>query len=180
MKFTDEQLSFIEDRGHNILVSAAAGSGKTAVIVERVIRLITEDWYSVSELLVVTFTKAAAAEMKDRIRDAISDRLMASDLDERTRTHLSKQMTLIHTADITTIDSFCLNLAREHFNICHIDPSFRVADEGELKLIAEDVMAELLEGRYESGDEEFYRFVDDVSTGRDDSAVSEAIRRVYD
>ena len=180
MKFTDEQLSFIEDRGHNILVSAAAGSGKTAVIVERVIRLITEDGYSVSELLVVTFTKAAAAEMKDRIRDAISDRLMASDLDERTRTHLSKQMTLIHTADITTIDSFCLNLAREHFNICHIDPSFRVADEGELKLIAEDVMAELLEGRYESGDEEFYRFVDDVSTGRDDSAVSEAIRRVYD
>ena len=179
MEYTKEQLNFINDRGHNILVSAAAGSGKTAVIVERIIRLIVEDGYQVSELLVVTFTRAAASEMKDRIRDAISEKLMSDELTADQREHLTRQMTLIFTADITTIDSFCLNLAREHFNTCHIDPSFRVADEGELRLIAEDVMKELLDGRYESGDEAFYRFADDVSSGRDDSSIEEAIRSVY-
>ena len=179
MEYTGEQLGFITDRGHNILVSAAAGSGKTAVIVERVIRLITEDRYAVDELLIVTFTKAAAAEMRDRIRDALSAELIRGELDAETREHLEKQMTLIFSADITTIDSFCLNLVREHFNICKTDPSFRVADEGELKLIAEEVMDRLLEEKYESNDEGFYRFVDAVSTGRDDSAVADAIRSVY-
>lgn len=179
MEYTGEQLEFITDRGHNILVSAAAGSGKTAVIVERVIRLITEDRYSVDELLIVTFTKAAAAEMRDRIRDALSAKLISGELDTETREHLEKQMTLIFSADITTIDSFCLKLAREHFNICRIDPSFRVADEGELKLIAEEVMDRLLEEKYESNDEGFYRFADAVSTGRDDAAVADAIRSVY-
>ncbi|MCR5773847.1 MAG: UvrD-helicase domain-containing protein [Lachnospiraceae bacterium] len=179
MEYTKEQLGFIGDRGHNVLVSAAAGSGKTAVIVERVIRLITEEGYSVSELLVVTFTRAAAAEMKDRIRDALSERLMSGTLTGAQREHLSKQMSLIFTADINTIDSFCLNLVREHFNKCSIDPSFRVADEGELRLIAQDVMDRLLEDRYESGDEAFYRFVDFASTGRNDSGVAEGIRNVY-
>ena len=179
MEFTGEQRNFIEDRGHNILVSAAAGSGKTAVIVERALNLIINEGYDVTELLLVTFTRAAAAEMRDRIREALSDRLLSEDIGEEKREHLMKQMTLIFSADITTIDSFCLNLVREHFNICRIDPSFRVADEGELKLIAEEVMEELLEEKYESGDESFYRFVDDVSTGRDDSAVADAIRSVY-
>ncbi len=179
MNYTKEQLSFIEERGHNILVSAAAGSGKTAVIVERVIRLITVEKYSVSELLVVTFTKAAAAEMRDRIRDAIAEALLDQNITEEIREHLLKQMTLIYSADITTIDSFCLNLVREHFNICHVDPSFRVADEGELRLIAEEVMDGLLEERYESGDERFYRFADDISTGRSDEAVAAAVRSVY-
>lgn len=128
MEFTEEQKRFINERDHNVLVSAAAGSGKTAVIVERVIRLITTEGYSVSELLVVTFTKAAAAEMRDRIRDAIAEALLDGNMSEEVREHLLKQMTLIYSADITTIDSFCLNLVREHFNICHVDPSFRVAD----------------------------------------------------
>lgn len=179
MVFTEEQKSFIEDRGHNILVSAAAGSGKTAVIVERVIKLIIEDGYDASDLLVVTFTRAAAAEMRDRIRDAVSEALMTGGIDETVREHLSKQLTLIYTADITTIDGFCLNLSREHFNICHIDPSFRVADEGELKLISEEVMDDLLGEKYESGDEAFYSFADYASTGRDDSGISEAITSVY-
>ena len=179
MEFTEEQQRFINERDHNVLVSAAAGSGKTAVIVERVIRLITTEGYSVSELLVVTFTKAAAAEMRDRIRDAIAEALLDGNMSEEVREHLLKQMTLIYSADITTIDSFCLNLVREHFNICHVDPSFRVADEGELKLIAEEVMEDLLRDRYESKDEGFYRFVDDISTGRDDSRVAEAVRKVY-
>lgn len=178
MKYTEEQISFIEERGKNILVSAAAGSGKTAVITERVIRLILEG-ADVSKLLIVTFTKAAASEMRDRIREALSEKLLSSELTEGQREHLSKQMTLIFSADITTIDSFCLNLAREHFNVCRVDPSFRVADEGELKLIAEEVMDKLLEEKYESGDEEFYSFVDNVSRGRDDGAVADAIRSVY-
>ena len=100
MDFTLEQKSFIEDRGHNILVSAAAGSGKTAVIVERVIRLITEDGYDVSDLLVVTFTRAAAAEMRDRIRDAVSEALMADNISEAVRDHLSKQLTLIPATSV--------------------------------------------------------------------------------
>ena len=179
MNYTEEQKDFINDNGHNILVSAAAGSGKTAVIVERVIRLITREDYSVTDLLIVTFTKAAAAEMRERIRDAISERLMSEELSSGIREHLSDQLTLIYTADINTIDSFCLNLVREHFNICHIDPSFRVADEGELKLIAGEVMDKLLEDRYESGDEAFYSFVDYASIGRDDSGVADAIRSVY-
>ncbi|MBQ9444809.1 MAG: helicase-exonuclease AddAB subunit AddA [Lachnospiraceae bacterium] len=179
MTFTDEQKSFIEDRGHNILVSAAAGSGKTAVITERVLSLISDDGYSISELLVVTFTRAAASEMRDRIRDAISEKLLSPDLTDGKKEHLLKQMTLIYTADITTIDSFCLNLVREHFNICDTDPSFRVADESELKLIAEDVMDELLEERYQSEDEAFFRFVDDTATSKSDEDVAEAIRSVY-
>ncbi|MBO5550587.1 MAG: UvrD-helicase domain-containing protein, partial [Lachnospiraceae bacterium] len=179
MEYTEEQKRFIDDRGHNILVSAAAGSGKTAVIVERVLKLVKEDGYDVSELLLVTFTRAAAAEMRDRIREALSQSLLSDTLEDSRREHLQKQMTLIFSADITTIDSFCLDLVRENFNICRIDPSFRVADEGELKLIAGDVMESLLEEKYETGDEAFYRFVDDVSRGRDDSAVAEAIRSVY-
>ena len=178
MNYTKEQISFIEERGKNILVSAAAGSGKTAVITERVIRLVLEG-ADVSKLLIVTFTRAAASEMRDRIRDALSAKLLEDGLTEAERVHLSKQMTLIFSADITTIDSFCLNLTREHFNICKVDPSFRVADEGELKLIAEEVMDRLLEEKYESGDERFYSFVENVSRGRDDGAVAEAIRSVY-
>ncbi len=179
MKYTDEQLSFIKDRGHNILVSAAAGSGKTAVITERVMSLMINDGYSVNELLIVTYTKAAAAEMRDRIRDAISERLMSDELTDEIREHLSRQMTLIYTADINTIDSFCLNLAREHFNVCNIDPSFRVADEGELKLISADVMEELIGNRYESGDERFFDLIDRISGGRDDSELIDAVNSVY-
>ncbi len=179
MNYTREQRNFIDDRGNNILVSAAAGSGKTAVIVERVLRLIMDEGYKVSELLVVTFTRAAAAEMRDRIRDALMEKLTSLDITPDQREHLEEQMSLIYTADITTIDSFCLNVVRSFFCITGADPSFRVADEGELKLISEDVMSALLEDRYAEGDKGFMDLVSEFSTGRSDSDIVDVIRQLY-
>jgi len=149
MNFTDEQQAVIDARHSNILVSAAAGSGKTAVLVERIIQLITGDEpIDIDKLLVVTFTKAAATQMKERITEAISARLAENPENK----HLQRQETLIHNAQITTIDSFCQYVIRNNFNDIGLDPGYRVADEGEIKLMQQDVMAELLEEEYEKGD----------------------------
>lgn len=128
VKFTPEQQKVIDLRDRNILVSAAAGSGKTAVLVERIIRMITDTEHPVDidRLLVVTFTNAAAAEMRERIGQAISRQLEK----EPENTHLQKQASLLHNAQITTIHSFCLFIIRNNFNDVGIDPAFRVADEG--------------------------------------------------
>ncbi len=145
-KWTDEQKKVIETRHRNLLVSAAAGSGKTAVLVERIIRMITDPEHPVDidKLLVMTFTNAAAAEMRERVETALGKLL-----DEYPgNKNLERQNTLIHHAKITTIDSFCLNLLREHFHELDLDPGFRVADEGELMLLKADVMKELLEEYY--------------------------------
>ncbi len=179
MNYTKEQQNFIDDRGDNLLVSAAAGSGKTAVIVERVIKLITKDRYKISELLVVTFTKAAAAEMKDRIRDALMERLISPDITEEEREHLEEQMSLLFTADIVTIDSFCRSVTMSHFSVVGADPSFRTADEGELTLISEDVIRELLEDKYSLGNESFIRLVSEFSHGRDDDDLIKVIKKLY-
>ena len=141
VKFTSEQQKVIDLRKRNILVSAAAGSGKTAVLVERIIGLITDKVHpvDVDRLLVVTFTNAAASEMRERISQAINKRLEQEPED----IHLQKQASLLHNAQITTIDSFCLFLIRNNFNNIGLDPGFRVADEGELRLIKQDVMTAL-------------------------------------
>ena len=146
MTWTEEQKKVIDVRNKNVLVSAAAGSGKTAVLVERILSIVcgdmeVEEPVDVDRLLVVTFTKAAAAEMRERVGLALERRLEAEPENE----HLQKQQTLIHNAQITTIDSFCLKLLREHFNELDIDPGFRIGDEGELLLLQADVMKELLE-----------------------------------
>ena len=142
VSWTPEQKKVIELRGRNILVSAAAGSGKTAVLVERIIAMLTakENPVSVERLLIVTFTEAAAAEMKERIRAAIEKKLLQQPDNE----HLMQQATLIHNAQITTIHSFCLSVIRDHFHAIDLDPGFRVGEEGELKLLRHDVLEELL------------------------------------
>ena len=177
VKWTEEQQKVIQLRNRNILVSAAAGSGKTAVLVERIITMLTEDDppVDVDKLLIVTFTEAAASEMKERIRLAIEKKLLEYPEDE----HLKQQATLIHNAQITTIHSFCLSVIRDHFHAIDIDPGFRIAEEGELKLLKEDVMKELLENYYIKDDKKFKYFIECYASGKTDDGIKELIYSLY-
>lgn len=177
VKWTRQQNQVIESRGKNLLVSAAAGSGKTAVLVERIIRLVTEgeNPLDIDRLLVMTFTKSAAAEMRERIGMAIEQRLSA----DPGNAHLQMQSALIHHAQITTIDSFCLSVIREHFNLLDLDPAFRIGDEGEILLLRQDVMAELIEDRYANGGPEFERFVETYAQGKSDAGIEDYITQVH-
>ena len=132
VSWTKEQQQVIDLRKRNILVSAAAGSGKTAVLVARIIKMITDETnpVDIDRLLIVTFTNAAAAEMRERIGAAIEKALEEQPENE----HLQRQLTLLHNAQITTIDSFCLYVIRNHFHEIDLEPNFRIGDEGELKL----------------------------------------------
>lgn len=178
VQWTEEQQKVISLRGRNILVSAAAGSGKTAVLVERIIRMLTDADHpaDVDRLLIVTFTEAAAAEMKERIRGAIEQRLEQRPEDA----HLQRQSTLIHSAQITTIHSFCLSVIREHFHVIDIDPGFRIAEEGELKLLKQDVLGELLEACYVNSSKDFLDLVEKLSGGRSDKKLEELILQLYE
>lgn len=146
MRWTDEQQKVIKYRDRNILVSAAAGSGKTAVLVERIIQRITdpENPMDIDRFLVVTFTKAAAAEMRERIGNAIEKLLEEHPEDE----NLRKQQTLIHNARITTTDSFCLFVVRNYFQEIDLEPNFRIADAGEMKLLEMDVLNAVFEREF--------------------------------
>ena len=177
MTWTAEQKQVIDARNRNLLVSAAAGSGKTAVLVERIIQMVTDPEHPVDidRFLVMTFTNAAAAEMRERIGDALEKRLEEHPGDR----NLERQSTLIHHAKITTIDSFCLNLIREHFNDLDIDPGFRIGDEGELLLLQADVMKDMMEEYYGRNDERFFRFVDTYASGKEDGGLEELIGQVY-
>ena len=178
VKWTGEQQKVIDLRDRNILVSAAAGSGKTAVLVERIIRRLTEDDTptDVDRLLIVTFTEAAAAEMKERISAAIEKKLEERPGDIR----LERQATLIHSAQITTIHSFCLAVIRDHFHVIGIDPGFRIAEEGELKLLKQDVLEELLEECYAEAKEEFLDFTERFGSGKSDKKIEEIILKMYE
>lgn len=177
VNWTREQKQVIEGRNKSLLVSAAAGSGKTAVLVERIIRMITEgdNPRDIDRLLVVTFTRAAASEMRERIQAAIEKKLESEPENE----HLRKQAVLIQFAQITTIDSFCLYIIREHFDQLDIDPGFRVGDEGEMLLMRGDVMDELLEDYYRDGGERYEKFVDTYATGKADGGISDYVMQVY-
>ncbi|MDE6893276.1 MAG: UvrD-helicase domain-containing protein, partial [Lachnospiraceae bacterium] len=178
INFTPEQQKVIELRKRNILVSAAAGSGKTAVLVERIIRMITDEKHPVDidRLLIVTFTNAAAAEMRERISLAI-DRCLS---ENPYNLHLQKQSSLLHNAQITTIDSFCLFIIRNNFNEIGLDPAFRVADEGEVKLLCQDVMRDFLEEQYQGKNPAFTQCVEYFTGGSNDKLLEEHIRRLYE
>ncbi|MDD3253257.1 MAG: helicase-exonuclease AddAB subunit AddA [Lachnospiraceae bacterium] len=177
VNWTREQQQVIESRGRNLLVSAAAGSGKTAVLVERIIRMVTEGEHplDIDKLLVMTFTNAAAAEMRERIGAAIEQRLQQSPENE----HVQIQAALVHHAQITTIDSFCLHVIRNHFNLLDLDPSFRIGDEGELLLLRGDVMEELLEDHYCKDEAGFQQFVETYAQGKSDAGIDDYILQVY-
>lgn len=176
-KWTPAQKSAIDTRDCNVLVSAAAGSGKTAVLVERIISMITDPDKNIDidRLVVVTFTKAAAAQMKDKIRKALDSMLDENPGDM----NLLRQITLLNNAQITTIDSFCLWIIRNHFPEVNLDPGFRIMDEGEKKLIENDVLEDVLEEFYAEADEEFFNLVDAFGMGRDDSGLVSIIDKIY-
>ncbi len=178
VKWTTEQQKVISLRDSNILVSAAAGSGKTAVLVERIITRLTKDKtpLNVDELLIVTFTEAAASEMRERILAAIEKALIAEPQNE----HLQKQATLIHSASITTIHSFCLSVIREYFHVIDLDPGFRIGDEGELKLLKQEVIENLIINEYENAKPEFLHFVECMAPGKHDKNLEEIILKIYE
>ena len=173
VKYTPAQRQVIDARDCNVLVSAAAGSGKTAVLTERIVdRLKSEEEKTdIDRLLIVTFTNAAAAEMRERIRIKIMECLE----EEPENEHLQKQASLIHNAQITTIDSFCLFVIRNNFNDIGLDPGFRIADEGELKLMKQDVLDALLEEEFAKASEDFLYCVDCYSTGNNENILEENI-----
>ncbi len=177
VKWTKEQEKVINLRNRSLLVSAAAGSGKTAVLVQRIISMVTDkaEPLDIDRLLVVTFTNAAAAEMRERVGVAIENALEQEPYNQ----HLQRQLTLVHNAQITTIDSFCIRILRDHFHKIDLEPGFRIADEGELKLLREDVCEAVLEEFYQKADPEFFRFADSYSGAKNDLQIKEMILKLY-
>lgn len=176
--YTEEQQRVIRTRNASLLVSAAAGSGKTAVLTERIIALITDREHPVDidRLLVVTFTKASAAEMRERIGRAIDERLEQTPGDG----NLLRQAALLHNAQITTIDSFCLYLLRNNFGDIGLDPAFRVMEEGERKLLMKDTLDELLEERYQNReDTDFFLLAECYGENGKDELLEEITFSLY-
>ncbi|KGR90552.1 ATP-dependent helicase [Ureibacillus massiliensis 4400831 = CIP 108448 = CCUG 49529] len=180
--WTDEQWKAIWATGQDTLVSAAAGSGKTAVLINRMIEKViaNENPIDVDELLVVTFTNASAAEMRHRLSEALEKEIAK---DPRNQ-HLRRQLSLVNKAQISTLHSFCLSIVRQYAYLLDIDPGFRIANEGESSLLRDDVLAEVLEEAYDNKDEAkvnaVYRLVDSFTSDRDDQAIETLIDRLYE
>ena len=177
IKFTEDQQKVIDTRDKNILVSAAAGSGKTAVLVERIIRRITdkEKPVDIDKMLVVTFTNAAAAGMKERISNAIQNKLV----EEPDNAHLQRQAVLVHQAQITTIHSFCLYLIRNHFEAIELEPDFTVADEAAVSLLAKEVKDNILEEAFAAKDDKFLQMVEFICHNGRESVLEDYIDQLY-
>ena len=176
-KWTDEQQQAIDTRKCNLLVAAAAGSGKTAVLVERIIKIITneENPVDIDKLLVVTFTSAAAAEMRERIAAAISKALEKNPNSK----NLQKQLTLLSRANITTMHSFCLDVIKNYFYTIDLDPSFRIADETEITLMKNEIIEDIFEELYEEDNEYFKGLVEAYSTAKYDEKLKDIILNLY-
>lgn len=178
VNWTPEQRQVIQLRDRNILVSAAAGSGKTAVLVERILQMITDERRTVDidRLLIMTFTRAAAGEMRIRLEQALSQKLEQDPGNE----YLQRQSTLLHNAQITTIDGFCSYLIRNYFHTIGLDPGYRTVDEGELKLLRMDVAREVLEEFYARRDERYEAFVECYAPGKNDEGLEDLVLKLYD
>lgn len=178
--WSDDQWSAISESGEDILVAAAAGSGKTAVLVERIIRKIADpsQGFSVDRLLVATFTKAAAAEMKQRIREALERALEEQPGEE----HLRKQLSLLGRASITTLHSFCMEVIRRYYQQIPLNPAFRILNENEAEIMRQELLEELFEEKYGEEDEgsTFRELVDWFSGERNDDAMHRLVQRLYD
>ncbi len=177
MNWNDRQKQAIDSKKRRLLVSAAAGSGKTAVLVERVFCRITDetDPCDISRFLIVTFTNAAAAEMRSRILARITSALA----EEPENRHLRRQMNLIHTAKITTIHSFCLSLVRENFHLLHLRPDFRLADEEETALLLEEAAEQLMEEAHARHDADFDALLDVVTRGASDRELQRLLQNAW-
>ena len=176
--WTEDQKKVINIRNRNLLVSAAAGSGKTAVLVERIVSLITDKEHpvDVDRLLITTFTKAAAGEMKERIGKALSERLKEDPHNE----WLQRQESLVHRAQITTIHGFCLYVIRNYFHTIDLAPNFRIADEGEMKLLKQDIAHQIVEEYHRQKDPAFIRFADSYGNGNRGNGLEDMILKLYE
>ena len=172
--WTEEQKAVIAHREGNLLVSAAAGSGKTAVLVEHVLSLILEENASLSSLVLMTFTEAAAEEMKERIKKRLEEHLQKG-YDKR----ILREIALLPTANISTIHAFCKRLIEENYAGLSIDAHFRIGDTGEMSLLQSDILEEILEEEYEKKEESFLAFVDQFSMGKKDKGIEELILKLY-
>ena len=178
MDWTQEQEQAILSKNSNILVAAAAGSGKTAVLVERIINKIINEKVDIDKILVVTFTNAAASEMRERILNALYKRIDETESEEE-QENLSRQIMLINKASICTIDSFCLDVIRNNFFEIDISPNFRIGDTPEIELLKQEVLEELFEEKYEEKNEKFQKLIKTYTSYRDDTPLKEIILKIY-
>ena len=183
LTLTAQQQAVVENRGGSLLVSAAAGSGKTKVLVERLFRYVTEEHRNVDDFLIITYTKAAAAELRSKIASELSKRLAETPNDQ----HLKRQLLRVYQADIKTVDAFCTALLRENTHLLAreedrhaLTPDFRVLDEGDAALVRQRVLGRVLEEFYDALDEGREQLADTLGAGRDDSALAELVLELYD
>lgn len=176
MNFTDEQKDAIYKKGTNILVAAAAGSGKTAVLVERIIQKIILDRIDIDKLLVVTFTNAAASEMRERVLEAIYKKLD----EEPDNINLQRQINLLGKSNICTIHSFCLDVIKNNFFEIDISPNFRIASEEEVTLLKQETLDDLFESKYESEDKDFLKLVDVYTGYRGDDELKNLVLKLFE
>ena len=175
VKWTEDQLKAIEKKGSNILVAAAAGSGKTAVLVERLIRKVIDEKVDIDKLLVVTFTNAAASEMRERMLEAL---YKAQDKNPGDL-NIQKQMILLNKSNICTIHSFCLDVIKNNFYEINIPSNFRIGSEEEIELLKYDVLDNLFEELYENEDKELLKLIDTYTGYKGDEPLKEMILKIY-
>ena len=174
VSWTKEQKQAIEKKGTNLLVAAAAGSGKTAVLVERIIHKIIDEKMDIDKMLVVTFTNAAASEMRERILEAIYKKIEENPED----IHMQRQITLLNKASICTIHSFCLDVIRNYFYEINIPANFQIGSSAEMELLKQETLEELLEEKYINKDEEFLQLIDTYANYRGDENLKELILKI--
>ncbi len=174
--WTEQQRQVIANRGGTLLVSAAAGSGKTAVLVERVLQRITDPDHpcDIDSFLIVTFTRAAASEMRGKIADALTEQAA-----QNPTAHLRRQLLLVHRAQITTVHAYCMSLIKEHYNELGLPPDFAMADESQIGMIQEEVLEEVLEQRYGDADSGFGLLAEVMGAGRDDKKLRQVLLETF-
>lgn len=172
MKWTTQQQKTIDERGSNILVSAAAGSGKTAVLVERIEKMVTEDKVPIDRMLIVTFTNAAASEMREKIRKALKAGV-------RENPEMKKQLELMPRASISTFHAFALDVIRHFFYLIDMEPDFSICDEAQSMVLSEEALDQLMEECFDAGDSEFYQFLDWYGSERGNDTIRDMIKSVH-
>lgn len=177
VRWTEGQQQAIDARGSNLLVAAAAGSGKTAVLVERIIQLIIKDRVDIDRLLIVTFTNAAAGEMRERIGAALLQEMEKGNENEE---HLRRQMNLLNRASISTLHSFCIDVVRKYFHLLEVDPNFRIGDSTETSIMKMEALEELFEGEYEKSDDKFIGLVERFGATKHDLPLQGLVMGLYE
>ena len=175
MNWTEEQKQAICENKSNILVSAAAGSGKTAVLVERIINKVINENIDIDKILIVTFTNAAASEMRERILEAIYKKIEENPNNQ----NLQRQITLLNKANICTIDSFCIDVIKNNFFEIDVSPNFRIGDTSEIEILKYEILEELFEEKYEAEDKDFIKLINTYTTYKDDSLLKELVLKIY-